>query len=344
VSNRVVVTGGAGFIGSALVRKIISDTDWNVLNIDKLTYAGHIENIGDVLKDSRHQFLQLDITNRELIEPYFNEFNPTHVIHLAAESHVDRSIVNSLSFINTNIIGTYNLLNICHEYLRKSKSKLSDFKFIHVSTDEVYGSLGAVGKFDENSPYNPNSPYSASKASSDHLVRAWNKTFDLPTIITNCSNNYGPYQYTEKLIPLMINNAIARNKLPVYGKGENVRDWLHVEDHVNALIKILESGLPGSSYCIGGGNEIKNIDLVYNICDFLDQYMKNDKDYSYRNLIEYVDNRPGHDFRYALNTEKINKDILWSPKIEFSEGLESTIKWYLDNQNWCKSVSKKDTG
>ena len=332
----ILVTGGCGFIGSNFIQIILEKFgDIKIVNIDKLTYAGNpLNNIK--LDNHRYTMVKGDICNSTLLTKLFDKYKFSQVINFAAESHVDRSINSSAEFINTNIIGVYNILEVSRDYYSNSNNK--DFKFIHISTDEVFGSLGEFGSFDEDSPYDPSSPYSASKASSDHLVRAWHKTYGLPVIITNCSNNYGPYQFPEKLIPLMIINAINNKMLPVYGKGENVRDWIYVDDHCKAIIDILEKGKIGSTYIIGSNNEIKNIDIVKVICKTMDELLPRKDNSPYSDLIEFVKDRPGHDLRYAVNSEKIKTELNWTPKESFDTGILKTIKWYLNNRVWWKSI------
>jgi dTDP-glucose 4,6-dehydratase len=335
----ILITGGAGFIGSAVIRNIISNTTDKVLNLDNLTYAGNLESLVDIESNSRYEFVHGDICDRSLLDDIFARFRPNVVMHLAAESHVDRSIDGPSDFIQTNIFGTYNMLESSKAYWSSLDDKNS-FVFHHISTDEVYGSLGDVGLFTESSSYDPSSPYSASKASSDHLVRAWNRTYKLPVLITNCSNNYGPYQFPEKLIPLTILNALKGNKLPIYGDGKQVRDWLYVDDHAKALYKVVKKGKIGETYNIGGNNEKTNLQVVLTICEILDNLMPNhpngiDK---YKKLIEFVDDRPGHDKRYAIDTSKIGQELGFSPDETFESGLLNTIKWYLDNSNWCQNV------
>lgn len=335
----IIVTGGAGFIGSSLIRMIINKTDHQVLNIDKLTYAGHLESIAPVSSSDRYKFEQVDICDIKAIQRLFAEFKPDAIMHLAAESHVDRSIDGSAEFIQTNIVGTHSLLEISKKYWGSLTSPQKDnFRFLHVSTDEVYGSLGAEGLFTEDTPYYPRSPYSSSKASSDHLVRAWYHTYGLPTMITNCSNNYGPYQFPEKLIPVVILKALAGDPIPVYGKGENIRDWLYVDDHARALLRVLEEGLPGETYNVGGHNEIKNISVVHTICDSLDQIMDK-KGSSYKDQITFVTDRPGHDFRYAIDATKIKNDLDWLPEEDFESGIKKTVEWYLANEGWINAVT-----
>jgi dTDP-glucose 4,6-dehydratase len=334
---KFIVTGGAGFIGSALVRYLIHETDHQVLNIDKLTYAGNLESLGDAADSSRYQFAQIDICDGAAVRQAVNAFKPDKIMHLAAESHVDRSVDDPGAFIQTNVIGTFTLLQAALDYWQHNT--LDHFMFHHVSTDEVYGSLGKTGLFTETTPYDPNSPYSASKASSDHLVRAWGATYGLPVVLTNCSNNYGEYQFPEKLIPLMTLNGLQNKALPVYGKGDNVRDWLHVNDHVRALYLVVTQGATGETYNIGGLNEKTNLEVVTTICDTLQRLVpaQNEK---YQNLIEYVTDRPGHDHRYAIDASKIERDLGWRPQETFETGLEKTVRWYLDNQEWCDIVSK----
>ena len=331
----ILVTGGCGFIGSNFIRNIVEKhKSIQIINLDKLTYAGNINNLNE-LEKSQYVFIQGDICDSDLLKSLFRKYNFDSVVHFAAESHVDRSIDGPSEFIQTNVVGTLKLLEHSRKFYSKSKNK--DFKFLHVSTDEVYGSLGNEGKFLETTPYDPSSPYSASKASSDHLVRAWNRTYDLPTLVTNCSNNYGPYQFPEKLIPLMIINSLNNLKLPVYGKGENVRDWLYVTDHCDAIWCVLNDGTIGQTYNIGGNNEIKNLNVVRTICDVLDELLPKDNE-SYSELITFVKDRPGHDFRYAIDATKINNELGWTPKESFESGIRKTIEWYLNNEIWWKSI------
>ena len=335
----VIVTGGAGFIGSAVIRHLIANTDYQVINFDKLTYAGNLESLVSVADNPRYHFERGDICDPMAVKNLFIEFQPQAVMHLAAESHVDRSIDGPADFINTNIVGTSVLLEIARKYW----SELDDanaFRFHHISTDEVFGTLGATGLFDEQSPYQPNSPYSASKAASDHLVRAWHETYGLPVVITNCSNNYGPYQFPEKLIPLIILNALDGEELPVYGKGDQVRDWLYVDDHARALCLVMEKGVLGETYNIGGHNEKMNIDVVKTLCQLLDGKVdKHPGDITrFEQLITHVTDRPGHDQRYAIDAGKIETELGWVPQETFETGLDKTIDWYLNNQQWCDHV------
>lgn len=337
---KILVTGGAGFIGSAVIRHIIKNTDDQVLNVDKLTYAGNLESLVDVENDSRYSFKQIDICDAEAIEEIFNQFQPDLIMHLAAESHVDRSIDGPAEFINTNIVGTYTLLEAARKYWQSlEEDKKSIFKFHHISTDEVYGDLeGTTELFTETTPYAPSSPYSASKASSDHLVRAWHRTYGLPVVITNCSNNYGPYHFPEKLIPLIILNALDGKPLPVYGKGDQIRDWLYVEDHARALYKVVTEGTIGETYNIGGHNEKQNIEVVKTICQILDELQPQANGQPYDSLITFVKDRPGHDIRYAIDASKIKNELGWTPVESFETGIRKTVEWYLDNLEWCRRV------
>ena len=339
---KILVTGGAGFIGSAVVRHIVQDTDNTVLNVDKLTYAGNLESLATVADNSRYQFSQTDICDRAALDQLFDTFQPDAVMHLAAESHVDRSITGSATFIETNIIGTYQLLEAARHYWNGLvEDKKAEFRFHHISTDEVYGDLeGTEDLFLETTPYAPSSPYSASKASSDHLVRAWHRTYGLPVVLTNCSNNYGPYHFPEKLIPLVILNALAGKPLPVYGNGAQIRDWLYVEDHARALYKVVTEAEVGETYNIGGHNEQQNIDVVKAICNLLEELAPNKPEgiANYHDLITYVKDRPGHDLRYAIDASKIKKDLGWVPVETFESGLRKTVEWYLANQEWVKHV------
>jgi dTDP-glucose 4,6-dehydratase len=338
-SKCIAVTGGAGFIGSALVRYLIKNTDFKVVNIDKLTYAGNLNSLTEIDKDTRYNFERKDICDKQAMEKIFNKYQPDVVIHLAAESHVDRSIDGPTEFLNTNVVGTYTLLEAALKYWRElSSDKKANFRFLHVSTDEVFGSLGDEEIFREDTSYKPNSPYSASKASSDHFVRAWYHTYGLPAVITNCSNNYGPYQFPEKLIPVVILNALKGKPIPVYGEGINVRDWIYVEDHVNALLKVVDKGKPGETYLIGTRNEQKNIDIIRKICALMDELVSEPAVIKHESLIEFVKDRPGHDLRYAIDSSKVEKELNWKPTYKFEQGLRSTVKWYLENQNWCEQI------
>jgi len=341
----VLVTGGAGFIGSALLRYLSANDHAVTLNVDKLTYAGNLESLKSVETNANYSFLRADITDAGVIADTIRKFQPTAIMHLAAESHVDRSIDGPSAFMETNIIGTYTLLQCALEYWRELESQKRDaFRFHHISTDEVYGSLGSEGLFTESTSYDPRSPYSASKASSDHLVRAWHHTYGLPTLITNCSNNYGPYHFPEKLIPLVILNALDRKPLPIYGKGDNIRDWLYVDDHASALWAVVQRGKPGETYNIGGNMERTNLGVVENICSILNE-KKPSQDGGYEKLIEFVKDRPGHDMRYAIDSSKIKSELGWEPSESFESGLEKTIDWYLDNAWWWQPIRKgKYTG
>lgn len=328
---RFFVTGGAGFIGSAVVRHLIENTEHEVLNFDKLTYAGNLGNVKKVSSSPRYKFVQGDICDRELLKKVFSEFKPDKIMHLAAESHVDRSITGPSEFITTNIIGTYSMLEEALKYYQNlDEKKKKTFLFHHISTDEVYGELGETGLFTEETPYDPSSPYSASKASSDHLVRAWGRTFNLPIVVTNCSNNYGPYHYPEKLIPLVITRAKNGEPLPVYGKGENIRDWLYVEDHARALVRVVESGKTFETYNIGGNSERKNIDVVKSICKIMDELLPDSPHVPHEKLITFVTDRAGHDFRYAIDCSKLKRELGWGPSVTFEEGLRSTVEWFLE--------------
>lgn len=338
---KAIITGGAGFIGSALIRYLINSTNTIVLNLDKLTYAGNLSSLKSVDQNERYHFVQADICDRQNLENIFTEFQPDLVMHLAAESHVDRSIDGPGEFIQTNIVGTYTLLQVVLGYWRGlSTEQKATFRFHHISTDEVYGTLGDSGLFTEQTPYAPNSPYSASKAASDHLVRAWRETYGLPTLLTNCSNNYGPYHFPEKLIPLIILNALKGKPLPVYGKGDQIRDWLYVEDHARALYLVATQGKVGESYNIGGHNERKNIDVVHAICDILENLspIKPENVTYYRDLIAHVADRPGHDKRYAIDASKIQRELGWKPQETFESGIRKTVQWYLQNQVWSNAV------
>ncbi len=333
----VFISGGAGFIGSALIRMLIAESDWRIVNIDKLTYAGNLESLAAVANNPRHVFRHVDIGDRAALDALFAEFKPEGVIHLAAESHVDRSIHGPGDFIQTNIGGTFSLLEATRGYwLSLDDTRKAAFRFHHVSTDEVYGSLGDTGQFVETTAYAPNSPYSASKAASDHLVRAWHHTYGLPVVTTNCSNNYGPCQFPEKLIPLMIHNAVSGKPLPIYGKGDNVRDWLYVDDHASALRLVFEKGVVGEVYNIGGHNEKTNLDVVDTLCALLDELKPGSVPYA--NLKTYVADRPGHDKRYAIDAGKIGRELGWRPLETFETGMRKTVQWYLDNSEWVAHV------
>lgn len=338
----ILVTGGAGFIGSAVIRHLINDTDFNVVNLDKLTYAGNLESLDQVRGDSRYSFEQVDICDAVEIKRVLKQYQPDIIMHLAAESHVDRSIDGPGEFIQTNIVGTYNLLEQArHYWVALERDKKSGFRFHHISTDEVYGDLeGTDNLFTEQTPYAPSSPYSASKASADHLVRAWQRTFEFPAVITNCSNNYGPYHFPEKLIPLVILNALEGKPLPVYGKGNQVRDWLYMEDHARALVLVATKGVLNETYNIGGHNEMQNIDVVKGICNLLEELVPNKPKGVdvYQDLITYVADRAGHDVRYAIDASKIKKELGWLPKETFESGLRKTVEWYLANKQWCTNV------
>ena len=346
---KLLVTGGAGFIGSAVIRHIITNTNTNtqdeVVNLDKLTYAGNLESLVEVSDNERYAFEQVDICNRAEVDRVLAQHQPDAIMHLAAESHVDRSIDGPAEFIETNIVGTYTLLEASRQYWQALEGdKKANFRFHHISTDEVYGDLPHPGEasnaeeqlFTEQTAYAPSSPYSASKASSDHLVRAWQRTYGLPVLVSNCSNNYGPYHFPEKLIPLMILNALEGKPLPVYGKGDQIRDWLYVEDHARALYKVVTEGKPGETYNIGGHNEKQNIEVVHTLCDILQELRPQET--SYRDLITTVKDRPGHDMRYAIDASKIQKELGWAPQETFETGIRKTVQWYLDNLDWCQRV------
>ena len=345
---KILITGGAGFIGSAVIRNIINNTQDSVINVDKLTYAGNLESLLDVSDSPRYAFEQVDICDRAELDRVFSTHQPDAVMHLAAESHVDRSIDGPAAFIETNIVGTYTLLEAARNYWQAlSEDKKQAFRFHHISTDEVYGDLPHPNEvsntqhpvlplFTEETAYAPSSPYSASKASSDHLVRAWLRTYGLPILITNCSNNYGPYHFPEKLIPLVILNALEGKPLPIYGKGDQIRDWLYVDDHARALYKVVTEGKVGETYNIGGHNEKQNIEVVQTICDILDELVPASTEYSA--LITYVKDRPGHDMRYAIDASKIQRELGWKPEETFESGIRKTVTWYLDNLEWCRRV------
>lgn len=341
---KIIVTGGAGFIGSAVIRHLISDTDHEVVNLDALTYAGNLDSLVSASESSRYEFIKADICDEEAIKKVFTDQQPDAIMHLAAESHVDRSIDGPKQFIETNVMGTFNLLHTArHYYETLEGSKKEVFRFHHISTDEVYGDLpdDPSVMFTEDTSYEPSSPYSASKAASDHLVRAWGRTYGLPTVVTNCSNNYGPYHFPEKLVPHVILNALAGKELPVYGDGLQIRDWLYVEDHARALVSVLEKGGIGETYNIGGHNEKKNIDVVHAICDLLEELSSEYKLENvgcYRDLITFVADRPGHDLRYAIDASKIERDLGWTPAETFESGMRKTVQWYLENQVWWEGV------
>lgn len=336
---KIIITGGAGFIGTAVVRQYINDTEHEVINLDALTYAGNLESLAEVSANPKYSFEQVDIRDRDEIQRVFDQYQPDAIMHLAAESHVDRSIDGPADFILTNIVGTYNLLDVAKQYWDLLEGdKKSQFRFHHVSTDEVYGDLEATGYFTEETSYDPSSPYSASKASSDHLVRAWHRTYGLPVVVTNCSNNYGAYQFPEKLIPLVTLNALEGKPLPVYGKGDKIRDWLHVDDHARGLRLVLEKGKTGKTYNIGGHNEKTNLEVVKTICSLLDELVPESPYNPHADLITFVTDRPGHDLRYAIDADKIKKELGWMPEETFESGIEKTIKWYLANSEWCQHV------
>lgn len=344
MAKRIIVTGGAGFIGSALVRQLIKETDCEVLNLDKLTYAGNLESLREVADSPRYRFVRADIVDPAAVSAVFAEFQPDAIMHLAAESHVDRSIDGPAEFIRTNINGTVNLLECARAYWEKLPAdRKAAFRFQHISTDEVYGSLGDDGFFTENTPYDPRSPYSASKASSDHLVKAWFHTYGLPVVVTNCSNNYGPYHFPEKLIPLVILNALDHKALPIYGKGDNIRDWLYVDDHARALRLVCEKGLPGETYNVGGHNERTNLEVVQTICRTLDELApeKLGSLKSFAELITFVADRPGHDKRYAIDPAKLMRELGWRPQENFDSGVRRTVAWYLENAWWWQPIRQK---
>ena len=339
---RILITGGAGFIGSAVIRQYINDTTHDVINLDDITYAGNLQSLSSIADSDRYTFVQVNICDSVQLKETFDRYQPHAVMHLAAETHVDRSIDDPSIFIKSNIVGTFNLLEVSRNYWNNLiPDKKDKFVFHHVSTDEVYGDLDDSGLFNEETRYDPSSPYSASKASSDHLVRAWYKTYGLPMIITNCSNNYGAYQYPEKLIPLIILNALEGMPLPVYGSGKQVRDWLYVEDHAKALRLSLENGKIGQTYNIGGHNEKTNIEVVNIICDLLDKLIPLSQYIPHRSLISHVSDRPGHDKRYAVDAKKIQEDLNWLPDETFESGIEKTVKWYLENKEWCQNIKDK---
>jgi dTDP-glucose 4,6-dehydratase len=336
---KILLTGGAGFIGSNFILNFIDKNQ--ILNLDKLTYAGNIENLNSLKEHPNYLFNKCDITDSLLLNDIIDKYQPDSIINFAAESHVDRSIDGPKEFINTNILGTYELLNASFKYYQKLDFQKKDFfKFLHISTDEVYGSLGKEGKFTESTSYKPSSPYSASKAASDHLVKAWYHTYGLPTLITNCSNNYGPYQFPEKLIPLVIVKCLSNEDIPVYGDGQNIRDWIYVDDHCKGIYEVLQNGKIGETYNIGGNQEISNLELVYQICDILDKIRPSKTIDSYRNLITFVKDRPGHDFRYAIDSTKIQNQLKFFPKETIHSGLRKTINWYLENEDWIDNIKQ----
>jgi len=337
---RILVTGGAGFIGSALIRQLLDETDDEVINVDKLTYAGNLESLPGASDNPRYQFEQVDICDVAEVERVFTEYRPDWVMHLAAESHVDRSITGPAAFIDTNVVGTTVLLEAARRHWQSlTGDEEQAFRFLHVSTDEVYGSLGAEGLFTESTPYDPSSPYSASKAASDHMVRAWHRTYGLPVVVTNCSNNYGPYQFPEKLIPLMILNAQQGKPLPVYGEGSNVRDWLYVDDHARGLRLAIAQGAPGETYNIGGFNERTNLEVVKAICALLDEMLPDSAFKPHESLITYVADRPGHDQRYAIDSTRMSGELDWQAREDFGSGLKRTVRWYLDHPQWTERVA-----
>jgi dTDP-glucose 4,6-dehydratase len=333
---RVLVTGGAGFIGSAVVRRLVA-MDWHVLNLDKLTYAANLASLGEVQRSTNYRFAEGDVCDRALLATLMAEFRPQAIMHLAAESHVDRSIMASAAFMQTNVIGTHAMLEAALTYWDGlSGNERDSFRFLHISTDEVFGSLGGAGQFDESTPYDPRSPYSASKAASDHLVRAWHHTYGLPTLVSNCSNNYGPFQFPEKLIPTAILNGLEGKPIEVYGDGLNVRDWLFVDDHVEALLRMVQAGKPGSTYCVGGQSERTNLAVVKAICGLLDEMAPAGR--AHEELITFVEDRPGHDRRYAIDASRIRSELGWTPRHAFEPGLRETVRWYLDHAEWWRPI------
>jgi dTDP-glucose 4,6-dehydratase len=342
----ILVTGGAGFIGSNFVRLVLAETEARVVVLDKLTYAGNLATLADVASHPRYAFVHGDIVDRALVDRLYREHQPTWVVNFAAESHVDRSIDGPRAFVETNIVGAFELLDAARAYLTERPAARERFRFLHVSTDEVYGSLGATGQFSETTPYAPNSPYAASKASADHLVRAYHETFGVPTLLTNCSNNYGPYQFPEKLIPLMTLNALDGSKLPIYGDGGNVRDWLYVEDHCAGILLVLRRGAPGSKYNIGGENERSNLQLVDRLCAILEELappagnpaLRSKGVRAYSDLKTFVQDRPGHDRRYAIDASLIRRELGWTPRYDFERGMKATVEWYVANRDWCAAV------
>lgn len=335
-----LITGGAGFIGSEAVRQLVARGD-TVINLDKLTYAGNLASLDSVASCANYHFVHGDICDAALVNATLKKYQPTMILHLAAESHVDRSILGPADFVQTNIVGTYVMLEQALGYWRQLPQELAaQFRFVHVSTDEVFGSLGETGAFHEGTPYSPRSPYSASKASSDHLAMAWFHTFGLPVVQSNCSNNYGPYQNPEKMIPVLINNALRGLPLPIYGKGQNIRDWLHVKDHVRALVTIAERGIPGESYNVGANGELQNLELAKRICALLDEIAPPSTNGPHSNLLQFVEDRPGHDFRYAIDSSKLRRELGWAPAESLETGLRSTVQWYLEHQDWVTATSK----
>jgi dTDP-glucose 4,6-dehydratase len=342
IDKKIIVTGGAGFIGSAVIRHLISSTTARVLNMDCLTYAGNLSSLKDVDGSPRYAFSRTDISNADAVRSVIEAWKPDAIMHLAAESHVDRSIDGPAAFVSTNVTGTFNLLDAARHYRDGLPPARRDaFRFLHISTDEVYGSLGPKGLFSENTPYDPRSPYSASKAAADHFVQAWHHTYGMPSLITNCSNNYGPYHFPEKLIPLIILNALEEKPLPVYGKGVNIRDWLHVEDHARALCLVLASGQPGEKYNVGGSNERTNLQVVETVCDILDERRPRASGTTRRALITFVADRPGHDQRYAIDATRLKTQLGWEPRYTFESGIRATVDWYLDNEWWWKPIRER---
>ena len=348
MTKRVLITGGAGFIGGALIRRLLLESDFIIFNLDKLGYSSDITSIENIIKESkeinsRYNFLNINLSHKKSVEEVIKKVDPDLIIHLAAESHVDRSIDDPSVFIESNIIGTFNLLEVSSSHFSKlPKERKKNFRFQHISTDEVYGSLEDDGYFSENTNYNPRSPYSASKAASDHLVNCWYHTYGLPILITNCSNNYGPWQFPEKLIPLSIIKAIKNQPIPLYGDGKNIRDWLFVEDHIDAIMLVSSKGKVGSNYCVGGNNEKTNKDILNKICFILEKKLSKKNRY-YSNLITHVNDRPGHDKRYAIDSSKIKSELGWTPKYSFAEGLEITVEWYIRNLDWCEKIQKRNS-
>ena len=340
---KILITGGAGFIGSNLTRMLIQETEHTIINVDALTYAGNKHSLSDLDDNPRYSFAQVDICDATAVTTAFKDFQPDWVMHLAAESHVDRSIDGPGAFVQTNVIGTFNMLQAARAHFDcLSSDRKGQFRFLHVSTDEVYGSLGAEGLFSETTPYDPHSPYSASKAASDHLARAWKDTYDLPVLVTNCSNNYGPFQFPEKLIPVVILKALNGDPIPVYGKGENIRDWLYVGDHADALYTVLSKGKIGETYNIGGYNERTNLDLVRLLCELLDEFRPRADGISYADQITFVVDRPGHDLRYAIDASKIKRELGWTPKQDHKSGFRKTVQWYLNNVEWTENILSGD--